>query len=87
MQSERIRLPGGVPSPTDVPSGCRFHTRCPRFIGPVCVEVEPPWREGEGEHWIYCHWSLEDLSAMQSEVLRLTESRDEGGGPVDEGEA
>lgn len=87
VRSEQIRLPGGVPSPTDVPSGCRFHTRCPRFIGAICVEVEPPWREGEGEHWIYCHWPLEDLVAMQCEVLRPWERPDQDGHHAGEGEA
>jgi oligopeptide/dipeptide ABC transporter ATP-binding protein len=34
-------LEGNPPSPTDPPSGCPFHTRCPEFIGNECVEVDP----------------------------------------------
>jgi peptide/nickel transport system ATP-binding protein len=34
---------GGV-----IPSGCRFHPRCPRLLGEVCMEVEPPWRLSDG---------------------------------------
>jgi len=51
----RVRLKGSVPSPLDIPTGCRFHPRCPRFLGDLCVESEPPWRDGEEGHRILCH--------------------------------
>jgi len=70
---KNIRLEGSVPSAVDIPPGCRFHTRCPRFIGDICVEEEPPWREGEGDHWIYCHHTFETLVEMQKETLRLAD--------------
>jgi len=42
-QPERmILLEGDIPSATHIPSGCRFHTRCPEKIGAICEEVEPP---------------------------------------------
>jgi peptide/nickel transport system ATP-binding protein len=71
VRQKQIRLEGSVPSAMDVPSGCRFHTRCPRFIGDICVEQEPPWRQGLGDHWIYCHHPLERLVEMQKGTLRL----------------
>jgi peptide/nickel transport system ATP-binding protein len=71
VKQRQIRLEGSVPSAMDIPPGCRFHTRCPRFIGPICVEQEPPWRQGEGDHWIYCHHALERLTQMQAETLRI----------------
>ena len=67
---KRIRLEGSVPSPLNPPSGCRFHTRCPRRTllpdgGKICEEEVPPWREvGEG-HRIFCHVPLETLKEME----------------------
>ena len=72
-----IRLGGSVPSAMDVPTGCRFHPRCPRCLGDACREQEPPWREGVGDHRIYCHIPLEELSRLQAETLVLS---DEGAG-------
>ena len=36
LDGERIRLEGEIPSAADPPSGCVFHTRCPRKIGEIC---------------------------------------------------
>ena len=36
------RLEGEIPSAIQVPSGCVFHTRCPRKLGAICEEREPP---------------------------------------------
>jgi oligopeptide/dipeptide ABC transporter ATP-binding protein len=38
---EMICLEGDIPSATRIPSGCRFHTRCPEKIGKICEETEP----------------------------------------------
>jgi peptide/nickel transport system ATP-binding protein len=63
---ERIRLAGDVPSAASPPSGCVFHTRCPRFLGPVCVEQEPPLLEVEDGHLMRCHIPIEDLRRLQA---------------------
>ncbi len=64
-QRERIHLEGEIPSPSNIPSGCRFHTRCPRFLGAICVNQEPPWQVGENGHRIYCHIPLAELRTVQ----------------------
>ncbi len=40
VKRERLLLTGEIPSPIDVPTGCRFHTRCP-FVKDKCSEEEP----------------------------------------------
>ncbi|HEU4448826.1 MAG TPA: ABC transporter ATP-binding protein [Gaiellaceae bacterium] len=61
----RIRLEGEIPSATDPPSGCVFHTRCPRKLGAVCEEQEPPLAEVESGHFLRCHIPLEELRRLQ----------------------
>ncbi|PLR96858.1 ABC transporter ATP-binding protein [Bacillus sp. T33-2] len=51
---ERIRLQGDLPSPTDPPAGCAFHTRCP-LATERCKAERPKWRQIEDGHFIACH--------------------------------
>jgi len=51
---DRIVLEGDVPDPSNVPSGCRFHPRCPRKIGEVC-EQKSPESYANGDGAIACH--------------------------------
>jgi peptide/nickel transport system ATP-binding protein len=69
-RQERIRLHGELPSTVDAPTGCPFHTRCPRFLGDICVDVEPPWRETSGGKRIFCHIPLEELERGQRPAAR-----------------
>lgn len=66
VEQKTVRLSGSIPSARDIPSGCRFHTRCPRKIGEVCEKEIPPELvvEKEKNHRIYCHISLEELRGV-----------------------
>ncbi|TDY51212.1 peptide/nickel transport system ATP-binding protein/oligopeptide transport system ATP-binding protein [Alicyclobacillus sacchari] len=51
---ERIILQGDVPSPANPPTGCPFHTRCPRVMD-VCRSQMPKPVMVHPEHWVACH--------------------------------
>jgi peptide/nickel transport system ATP-binding protein len=62
---DRIRLDGDIPSAASPPSGCVFHTRCPRKLGAICEQEEPPLLEVEGGHLMRCHIPIEELRELQ----------------------
>lgn len=57
----QLRLKGEIPSAMRPPSGCVFHTRCPRKIGAICETTEPALIQREGDHGIRCHLELEQM--------------------------
>jgi peptide/nickel transport system ATP-binding protein len=63
---ERIKLEGDIPSAANPPSGCVFHTRCPRKLGAVCEETEPPLLEVDGGHLMRCHIPIDELRRLQA---------------------
>ncbi|MBC8448747.1 MAG: ABC transporter ATP-binding protein [Chloroflexi bacterium] len=73
-EQKHIRLSGVVPSALNPPSGCRFHTRCPRRAqmlpdgGAICETEVPPWRDAGHGHRIFCHIPLETLQQMEAVV-------------------
>jgi oligopeptide transport system ATP-binding protein len=54
QQKKRIVLKGEIPSPLRVPSGCRFHTRCPAAMDKCRTEDPAMSQHGEG-HAVACH--------------------------------
>lgn len=55
----RILLKGTIPSPANLPSGCRFHTRCPECMD-ICAEQAPKYKEYENGHFCACHLYSQD---------------------------
>ncbi len=51
---QRIVLEGSIPSPADPPSGCKFHSRCPKRMD-ICPRVVPELTEVEPGHLCACH--------------------------------
>jgi peptide/nickel transport system ATP-binding protein len=72
-ERERIRLEGELPSAADPPSGCVFHTRCPRKLGEICEIEEPPLEEVAPGRFMRCHIPLDELRRLQVEPPRKTE--------------
>ena len=53
-RKERLEaIQGQVPSPTNWPTGCRFHPRCPMAID-LCSREQPPLEEKRPGHWSAC---------------------------------
>ncbi len=48
------KLEGEIPSPTNPPPGCKFHTRCP-VAEDRCRKEVPQWRELSADHYAACH--------------------------------
>lgn len=53
-KKEKIILKGDLPSPTDLPSGCKFHTRCPKVMD-ICLTKNPEKTQFSDTHCAYCH--------------------------------
>lgn len=53
-EREQILLTGDIPSPSNPPQGCTFHTRCP-FAMDVCKVTAPPFKEVKKGHSVACH--------------------------------
>jgi len=82
-QREQILLAGDLPSPSNPPRGCRFHTRCPWRQPTRCDTERPELRVVEIEgvsagHRVACHWA-EQIAAGELEAhevtVELTEER------------
>jgi peptide/nickel transport system ATP-binding protein len=50
-----IVVKGEIPSPVNPPPGCKFHTRCPSYIGDICKRIEPKFVDVGNGHIVACH--------------------------------
>jgi peptide/nickel transport system ATP-binding protein len=50
-----VVIKGEIPSPINPPSGCRFHTRCPQYIGDICRMKEPKLANIGKDRYVACH--------------------------------
>ena len=68
-RKERILLRGGIPSPTDPPSGCSFHPRCPYRMD-ICETVSPSLDDRGNGHHVACHLQTEFWSGVPEKNLK-----------------
>ncbi|MFP4374335.1 MAG: ABC transporter ATP-binding protein [Spirochaetaceae bacterium] len=74
-RKKRIILKGDVPSPSNPPSGCPFHTRCP-YAMDVCKTVVPRLLPTEGGRYVACH-----LVHPPEKSIAAADAEQEAGGP------
>lgn len=70
-EQQRVRLAGEPEAGGAAPTGCPFHARCPRFLGDICVEQTPPWREHPSGKRIFCHIPIEELRWAQRRAFEM----------------
>jgi oligopeptide/dipeptide ABC transporter ATP-binding protein len=77
--SEAAAIVGDPPSPIRLPTGCRFHPRCPLAQTPLCDQEEPVLTAGPGtpEHVAACHfaWSAKPPAHVPEVELGTQEAR------------
>jgi oligopeptide/dipeptide ABC transporter ATP-binding protein len=81
VRRERVELAGDVPSPLDIPPGCRFATRCP-FVADLCQAREPELIEVAPGHRVRCHLVLAPDAPAAGGHARPTRSGRPGAGPA-----
>jgi len=68
-KKDRIPLGGGIPSPTDPPSGCSFHPRC-RYRMDICETVTPSLDDRGSGHHAACHLKTEFWPGIREKNLK-----------------
>jgi len=64
-ERKRVVLVGDVPSPSNPPSACRFHTRCPKYVEGHCNVDDPQLEVKEGGNLARCHYPLTDAEIAE----------------------
>lgn len=64
----RPALSGEIPSATNIPSGCRFHTRCP-FVQDICVQTAPPPIAVADGQVSWCHFATDVANGKTAHMI------------------
>jgi len=82
---ERILLTGDLPSPSNPPSGCVFHTRCPKFKNQLsdqerdrCRTEEPALEEKRPGQSVYCHFPEVRTDLIEGDLPTTSGIRETG---------
>ncbi len=65
-RTELVVLEGDVPSPVNIPSGCRFRPRC-KYATQKCAEIPPPLIEAAPRHFVECLYDIDFKTDRQVE--------------------
>lgn len=60
-----VVIKGEIPSPINPPKGCRFHTRCPSYMGDICRVKEPELIQIGKDRYVACHLYSEKASLQK----------------------
>jgi oligopeptide/dipeptide ABC transporter ATP-binding protein len=66
-RKELAPLPGDVPSPVDIPEGCRFMSRC-AYSTKECAAKSPPLVQVEKDHWVECLYDIDFITGKKKEL-------------------
>jgi peptide/nickel transport system ATP-binding protein len=70
-RTQTLHLPLDAPQALNQGRGCRFAGRCPRKLGAICEQQEPPWRDAGEGHRIRCHIPTDELIQMQTASAKV----------------
>ena len=69
LRKEHPLIEGEIPSPSNSPSGCHFHPRCP-YATELCHQVEPEYVEIEPKHFVACHHPLIQKDTSENSQIK-----------------
>ncbi|MFA9405712.1 MAG: dipeptide ABC transporter ATP-binding protein [Anaerolineales bacterium] len=72
----QVRLEGEPAGGMEIPSGCAFHPRCPRYIGQICELEVPPERSLDSGKRYRCHIPPDELKAVQRGLFRTAQQKE-----------
>lgn len=77
VKKDRIILEGNIPSAINPPSGCKFHTRCPKCME-ICKKEAPKKYQVGDDHFVYCHLYDKENPAVNGKADEAQNNNSEG---------